>query len=100
LSVAYAFSTRAILEREMQLAEERYHQQILVLSTYELRFQSARDELFHANQKLATVVRTTDNDVSAGSAADSATPADPTPAEFGTLIILYLSSILSDQSSS
>jgi hypothetical protein len=55
--LAYLYSSRGILQEEAQLAEQRYHQQIIVLRAFELRFAKAEAKLSAASQKLDLIAK-------------------------------------------
>ena len=55
--LAYLYSSRSILQEEAQLAEQRYHQQILVLRAFELRYTRAEAKLSAASQKLDLIAK-------------------------------------------
>ena len=81
MGVAYAYSAQAIMEREAELAEQRYRQQILVMKAYELRHQNAREKLEEVSQKVnllvgmnATRVAGTSTSVTADTRAFSSSP--------------------------
>jgi hypothetical protein len=42
MSILYAFASRGVLEKELQLAEHRFYQQVVVMKIFELRFKRAR----------------------------------------------------------
>jgi hypothetical protein len=79
--LAYLYSSRGILQEEAQLAEQRYHQQIIVLRAFELRFARAEAKLSAASQKLDLIAKVAQVVVSADarSTGHKANGSEPTP---------------------
>jgi hypothetical protein len=56
MGVAYAYTTLDVLEEAARLAEQKYHQQIILLRTYELEYIEARQKHQNVRRRLDTIV--------------------------------------------
>jgi hypothetical protein len=78
MGVVYAFEARGIVEEELNLAVRRFHQQAIVLRTYELRVRLAQEKLSKVNNNLEVVVDVAGGDFSKAG-LDKVSPATAPP---------------------
>jgi hypothetical protein len=64
MGVAYAYTTLDVLEEEARLAEQKYHQQIILLRTYELEYAEAQKKHQDVRNRLDTIVNIAYSNVS------------------------------------
>jgi hypothetical protein len=88
MGVAYAYTTLDVLEEEARLAEQKYHQQILLLRTYELEYMEAQQKHQNVRRRLDTIINIAHSNVSTTARAPDLTSlrvASPpsAPHEFG-----------------
>lgn len=65
MGVAYAYTTLDVLKGQAHLAEQKYHQQILLLRTYELEYVEAEKKHQDVRRRLDTIVDLASSNVSA-----------------------------------
>jgi hypothetical protein len=64
MGVAYAYTTLDLLEEEARLAEQKYHQQIILLRTYELEYMEAQKKHQDVRRRLDVIIDIASSNVS------------------------------------